>query len=123
MKKLFNTRDRMPDDMIDGFVASYPALVAPGTHPRVVLRGTPNPAKVVLLISRHEGELINRRAAAMMVEGEGRQVRLSSSMTTSAPPPRDRRRTAVAPPAPSSSMKSSAPPPKPARPSTPRHPW
>lgn len=128
MKKLFNTRDRMPDDMIDGFVAAYPSLVARGTHPRVVLRAHPNPAKValligngcghepiamgfvgqglldgnvvgdvfaapppdmildglrqvtgpqgtVLLISRHEGDVINGRAAAMMAEDEGLLVR------------------------------------------------
>ena len=38
MKKLVNAPDRIVDDMIDGFVAAYPGLVARGAHPRVVRR-------------------------------------------------------------------------------------
>jgi phosphoenolpyruvate---glycerone phosphotransferase subunit DhaK len=128
VKKLFNTRDRMPDDMIDGFVAAFPGLVARGKHPRVVRRATPASGKValligngcghepiamgfvgrglldgnvvgdvfaapppdlilqglrevtgpegtVLLISRHEGDVINGMAAAMLAEDEGLRVR------------------------------------------------
>ena len=41
MKKLFNFKNRMPDDMIDGFIAAYPGLVARGAHPRVVRRAFP----------------------------------------------------------------------------------
>ena len=43
MKKLVNAPDRIVDDMIDGFVAAYPGLVARGTHPRVVRRAMPAP--------------------------------------------------------------------------------
>ena len=128
MKKLFNTRDRMPDDMIDGFVAAYPGLVARGQHPRVVRRAQLTPGKValligngcghepiamgfvgrglldanvvgdvfaapppdlilqglrevtgpegtILLISRHEGDVINGMAAAMLAGDEGLRVR------------------------------------------------
>ena len=128
MKKLFNSRDRMPDDMIDGFIAAYPSLVARGRHPRVVRRANPSPGKValmigngcghepiamdfvgrglldanvvgdvfaapppdlileglrevtgpqgtVLLISRHDGDVINGMAAAMMAQDEGLIVR------------------------------------------------
>ena len=128
MKKLFNTRDRMPDDMIDGFVAAYPGLVARGRHPRVVRRAIPATGKValligngcghepiamgfvgrglldanvvgdvfaapppdlilqalrevtgpegtLLLISRHEGDVINGMAAAMLAGDEGLRVR------------------------------------------------
>jgi dihydroxyacetone kinase-like protein len=124
MKKLFNSKDRMPDDMIDGFVAAYPTLVRRGTHPRLVRRRALTPGKVslligngcghepiamgfvgqglldgnvvgdvfaapppdmilaglrevtgpagsVLLISRHEGDVINGMAAAMQAEDEG----------------------------------------------------
>ena len=128
MKKLFNTRDRMPDDMIDGFIAAYPGLVARGQHPRVVRRAQMTPGKValvigngcghepiamgfvgrglldanvvgdvfaappadmilqglrevagpegtILLISRHEGDVINGMAAAMLAGDEGLRVR------------------------------------------------
>ena len=128
MKKLFNSRESMVDDMIDGFVAAFPALVARGTHPRLVRRAVPDggkvalligngsghepiamgfvgrglldgnvvgdvfaapppdsildglrevtgPAGTVLLISRHEGDVINGMAAAMMAQDEGRDVR------------------------------------------------
>ena len=37
MKKLFNSKERMPDDMIDGFVAAYPEIIR-GQDPRVVRR-------------------------------------------------------------------------------------
>ena len=128
MKKLFNTRDRMPDDMIDGFIAAYPSLVARGQHPRVVRRAQMTPGKValvigngcghepiamgfvgrglldanvvgdvfaapppdmilqglrevagpegtILLISRHEGDVINGMAAAMLAGDEWLRVR------------------------------------------------
>ena len=128
MKKLFNTKDRMPDDMIDGYVAAFPTLVARGRHPRLVRRAVPNPGKValligngcghepiamgfvghglldgnvvgdvfaapppdmilaglrevtgplgtVLLISRHEGDVINGMTAALMAADEGLLVR------------------------------------------------
>lgn len=124
MKKLFNFKNRMPDDMIDGFIAAYPGLVARGAHPRVVRRAFPakgkvalligngcghepiamgfvgqglldanvvgdvfaapppemilqglrevtGPAGAILLISRHEGDVINSRQAALMAEDEG----------------------------------------------------
>ncbi len=128
MKKLFNSKDRMPDDMIDGFIAAYPGLVARGVHPRVVRRVTLDPGKVavviangsghepiamgfvgkglldanvvgdvftapppdmilaglrevtgpagaVLLVSRHEGDVINAMAAVMMADDAGLTVR------------------------------------------------
>lgn len=131
MKKLFNTKDRMPDDMIDGFVAAYPNIVMRGENERVVKRkhlrtidgdkvaliigngsghepiamgfvgeglldanvvgdvfAAPSPdhilegleevtgdAGAVLLISRHEGDVINGNAAAMMAQDDGLKVR------------------------------------------------
>lgn len=128
MKKLFNSKDRMPDDMIDGFVAAFPGLVGRGAHPRVVCRRHPalnkvalligngcghepiamgfvgkglldanvvgdvfaapspdlileglrqvtGPKGAVLLISRHEGDVMNGMAAAMMAEDAGLLVR------------------------------------------------
>ncbi|WDR02878.1 tagatose 1,6-diphosphate aldolase [Devosia algicola] len=129
MKKLINSRDRMPDDMIDGFVAAYPGIVARGANPRIVRRAQPKDrdsktvlligngcghepiamgfvgpglldanvvgdvfaapspdlilegirevtgkAGAVLLISRHEGDVINGNAAAMMAEDENLKV-------------------------------------------------
>ncbi|WP_299737707.1 dihydroxyacetone kinase subunit DhaK [uncultured Roseobacter sp.] len=129
MKKLFNTKERMPDDMIDGFVAAYPDIVCRGADPRVVRRKTlrtkegkvalligngsghepiamgfvgegvldanivgdvfaaPSPdailegieevcgdAGAVLLISRHEGDVINGNAAALMAQDDGLNV-------------------------------------------------
>lgn len=129
MKKLFNTKDRMPDDMIDGFIAAYPDIVARGAHPRVVRRkklrtksgkvalligngcghepiamgfvgqglldanvvgdvfAAPSPdvilegieevtgdAGAVLLISRHEGDVINGNTAAMLAQDDGLAV-------------------------------------------------
>lgn len=126
MKKLFNSQDRMADDMIDGFVAAYPTIVARGDNPRVVRRAivkpcdekvtlligngcghepiamgfvgeglldanivgdvftAPSPdliltgleevtgnAGSILLISRHEGDVINGNAAIMMAEDDG----------------------------------------------------
>lgn len=128
MKKLFNSRERMPDDMIDGFVAAYPQVMR-GDSPRVVRRtklrthdgkvalligngcghepiamgfvgeglldanvvgdvfAAPSAdailegveevtgdAGAVLLISRHEGDVINGNAAAMMARDDGRNV-------------------------------------------------
>ena len=130
MKKLINARDRIVDDMIDGFVAAYPGMVARGAHPRVVRRAAPAPADgktalligngsghepiamgfvgqglldanvvgdvfaapppemilegirevtgeagAVLLISRHEGDVINGNAAVMLAEEAGLNVR------------------------------------------------
>lgn len=130
MKKLFNAKERIVDDMIDGFVAAYPGIVARGANPRVVRRADPAPrdkkvalligngsghepiamgfvgeglldanvvgdvfaapspdlilegieevtgeAGAVLLISRHEGDVINGNAAAMMAEDDGLKVR------------------------------------------------
>lgn len=130
MKKLFNTKQRMADDMIDGFVAAYPNIVARGANPRVVHRAAPanadekvtlligngsghepiamgfvgaglldanvvgdvfaapspdlilegleevtGKAGSVLLISRHEGDVINGNAAAMMANDDGLSVR------------------------------------------------
>jgi len=139
MKKLFNDKERMPDDMIDGFVAAYPDIVQRGNNERVVRRtylrtgaksstadATPGkvalligngcghepiamgfvgeglldanvvgdvfsapsadlicegidevcgPAGAVLLISRHEGDVINGNAAAMMAQDDNLDVR------------------------------------------------
>lgn len=129
MKKLFNSKDRMPDDMIDGFIAAYPDLVMRGESPRVVRRtklrtkegkvalligngcghepiamgfvgeglldanvvgdvfAAPSPdfilegieevtgdAGAVLLISRHEGDVINGNTAAMLAQDDGLNV-------------------------------------------------
>ncbi|WP_299957549.1 dihydroxyacetone kinase subunit DhaK [uncultured Roseobacter sp.] len=129
MKKLFNTKERMPDDMIDGFVAAYPDVICRGADPRLVRRKTlrtkegkvalligngsghepiamgfvgeglldanvvgdvftaPSPdailegieevcgdAGAVLLISRHEGDVINGNAAALMAQDDGLNV-------------------------------------------------
>lgn len=129
MKKLFNTKNRMPDDMIDGFIAAYPTIVTRGDNPRVVRRvnlrtktgkvalligngcghepiamgfvgeglldanvvgdvfAAPSPdvilegleevtgdAGAVLLISRHEGDVINGNTAAMLAQDDGLNV-------------------------------------------------
>lgn len=129
MKKLFNSKERMPDDMIDGFVAAYPDIIARGAQPRVVRRknlrtkqgkvailigngcghepiamgfvgkglldanvvgdvfAAPSPdaifdgieevagdAGAVLLISRHEGDVINGNTAALMAQDDGLNV-------------------------------------------------
>lgn len=129
MKKLFNSKDRMPDDMIGGFVAAYPTIVTRGDNPRVVRRANlrtktgkvalligngcghepiamgfvgeglldanvvgdvfaaPSPdvilegleevtgdAGAVLLISRHEGDVINGNTAAMLAQDDGLNV-------------------------------------------------
>ena len=123
MTKVYNTRDTMPDDMIAGYVAAYPAQIALGANPRVVRRKTlrthgdkvavligngsghepiamgfvgeglldanvvgdvftapspdaildgidevTGPAGAVLLISRHEGDVINGNAAAFLAQ-------------------------------------------------------
>jgi dihydroxyacetone kinase-like protein len=130
MKKLFNTRERMVDDMIDGFIAAYPGVVSRGVNPRVVRRtvlrtredkvalligngsghepiamgfvGTglldanivgdvftapsadlilegieevAGSSGAVLLISRHEGDVINGRSAAALARDDGLNVR------------------------------------------------
>lgn len=129
MKKLFNSRETTPDDMIAGFVAAYPDLITLGATPRIVRRknlrtksgkvalligngcghepiamgfvgeglldanvvgdvfAAPSPdailegiedvtgdAGAVLLISRHEGDVINGNAAAMMAQDDGLNV-------------------------------------------------
>ena len=52
MKKLFNSKERMPDDMIDGYVAAYPNIVQRGVNTRLVRRTTlrTKEDKVALLI-------------------------------------------------------------------------
>ncbi len=130
MKKLFNSFERMADDMIDGFVAAYPNLVARGANSRVVRRAIPadgdkkvalvigngsghepiamgfigtglldanavgdvftapppelicagikevaGQAGVVVLISRHEGDVINGNAAALLAADQGVDAR------------------------------------------------
>ena len=129
MTKVYNTRETMPDDMIAGYVAAYPAQIALGANPRVVRRkslrthgdkvavligngsghepiamgfvgrgcwmptwwgrvhgASPDaildgidevtgPAGAVLLISRHEGDVINGNAAAFMAQDKGLDVR------------------------------------------------
>ncbi len=130
MKKFFNSKETMADDMIDGFIAAYPDIVAQGKNPRVVRRtklktkqgkvalligngsghepiamgfvgeglldanvvgdvfAAPSQdlilegieevtgdAGAVLLISRHEGDVINGNAAAMMAQDDGLNVR------------------------------------------------
>ena len=130
MRKLFNTKERMTDDMIDGFVAAYPGIVRRGKHPRIVCRkearendehvtiligngsghepiamgfvgvglldanvvgdvfAAPSPdlilegieevyakAGTLLLVSRHEGDVINANTAIMMAQDDGLNVR------------------------------------------------
>ena len=130
MKKLFNNKEQMPDDMISGFVAAYPDVVRRGVNPRVVQRtrlrtkedkvalligngcghepiamgfvgeglldanivgdvfSAPSAdliaegieevcgeAGAVLLISRHEGDVINGNAAALIAQEDGLDVR------------------------------------------------
>ena len=69
MKKLFNSLNRMADDMIDGFVAAYPTIVARGDNPRVVRRSIVKPCdeKVTLLI----GNGCGHEPIAMGFVGEG----------------------------------------------------
>ena len=129
MKKLFNSKERMPDDMIDGFVAAYPDIVCRGKYPRVVRRtnlrtkkdkvalligngcghepiamgfvgeglldanvvgdvfAAPSPdailegieevtgrAGAILLISRHEGDVINGNSAALLAQDDDLNV-------------------------------------------------
>ena len=130
MKKLYNDKARMVDDMIDGYVAAFPSIVSRGRHPRVVRRKklrthdekvailigngsghepiamgfvgeglldanivgdvftAPSPDLIlegleevvgspgaILLISRHEGDVINGNAAALMAQDDGLDVR------------------------------------------------
>lgn len=129
MKKLFNSKERMPDDMIAGFVAAYPEIVQMGSSPRVVRRtnlrtkdgkvalligngsghepiamgfvgeglldanvvgdvfAAPSADEIlegieevtgeagaILLISRHEGDVINGNGAALMAQDDGLNV-------------------------------------------------
>lgn len=128
MRKLLNARDTMVDDMVSGFVAAFPGLVARGRHPRLVRRALPKegaktrlligngsghepiamgfvgegmldgnvvgdvfaapspdlilaglreldaPGGTLLLISRHEGDVINGMEAALMAQDEGLAV-------------------------------------------------
>lgn len=69
MKKLLNSKERMVDDMIDGFVAAYPSLVARGVNPRVVRRASPADPdrKVALAIGNGSGH----EPIAMGFVGEG----------------------------------------------------
>ncbi|MBL4766576.1 MAG: dihydroxyacetone kinase subunit DhaK, partial [Rhodobacteraceae bacterium] len=69
MKKLFNSIERMADDMIDGFVAAYPGVVVRGNNPRVVRRVNlkPSDEKVTLLIGNGSGH----EPIAMGFVGEG----------------------------------------------------
>ena len=131
MKKLFNSAERMVDDMIDGFVSAYPQVERGSIDPRVVVRrrGKKKPdekvtlligngsghepiamgfvgkglldanvvgdvfaapsadlildgirevngkAGTILLISQHSGDVINGRAATMLAEELGLNVR------------------------------------------------
>ncbi len=52
MKKVINSRATIESDMIEGFVAAYPNVVAIGSNPRIVLRAKPADAsrKTALLI-------------------------------------------------------------------------
>lgn len=130
MKKLYNSKDRMPDDMIDGYVSAYPDIVQRGSNPRVVRRTRLRTKKdkvalligngcghepiamgfvgeglldanvvgdvfsapsadlivegieevcgesgAVLLISRHEGDVINGNDAALIAQDDGFDVR------------------------------------------------
>ena len=129
MKKLYNTKNTMPDDMIEGFVNAFPVIVKKGSNQRVVLRTNKKSDKKValligngsghepiamgfvgkglldanvvgdvfaaptsdlilegikeaysaagsiLLISRHEGDVINGRAACLDAQDEGMDVR------------------------------------------------
>lgn len=129
MKKLYNSKNSMPDDMIDGFVNAYPDIVKKGSNNRVVLRThkkdknkvslligngsghepiamgfvgegildanvvgdifaapssdlilegikeTYNDAGSILLISRHEGDVINGKAACLDANDKGMNVK------------------------------------------------
>ncbi len=71
MKKVFNSRETMADDMIAGFIAAFPDQVAFGASPRVVRRRdlrTKGPdGKVALLIGNGSGH----EPIAMGFVGEG----------------------------------------------------
>ena len=56
MKKLFNSKETMVDDMIDGFVAAFPQVCRSKKDARIVLRAkTKNPDRVRLLIGNGSG--------------------------------------------------------------------
>ncbi|WP_136658370.1 dihydroxyacetone kinase subunit DhaK [Nitratireductor sp. XY-223] len=69
MKKLFNSQERMVDDMIDGFVAVYPQVKRGENDSRIVVRRQPkdSDAKVTLLIGNGSGH----EPIAMGFVGEG----------------------------------------------------
>jgi dihydroxyacetone kinase-like protein len=68
MKKLFNSRDSMVEDMIAGFVAAFPGQVERGAHPRLVRRARPkDESKVTLVI----GNGCGHEPIAMGFVGEG----------------------------------------------------
>ncbi|MEM9780254.1 MAG: dihydroxyacetone kinase subunit DhaK, partial [Pseudomonadota bacterium] len=69
MKKLLNSKERMADDMIDGYVAAFPHLVTRGSNPRVVRRNNlrTQDGKVALLIGNGSGH----EPIAMGFVGEG----------------------------------------------------
>ncbi len=68
MKKLFNKKESMPDDMIEGFINAYPKIVKKGNHPRVILRvSKKNKSKVSLIIGNGSGH----EPIAMGFVGEG----------------------------------------------------
>ena len=69
MKKLVNEGNRIVDDMIDGFVAAFPGVVARGLNSRVVRRARPAPSesKVSILIGNGSGH----EPIAMGFVGEG----------------------------------------------------
>ena len=68
MTKVYNTRETMPDDMIAGYVAAYPAQIALGANPRVVQRKLRTHGdKVAVLIGNGSGH----EPIAMGFVGEG----------------------------------------------------
>ena len=69
MTKVYNTRETMPDDMIAGYVAAYPAQIALGANPRVVRRKKlrTHGDKVAVLIGNGSGH----EPIAMGFVGEG----------------------------------------------------
>ncbi len=70
MKKLFNARETMVDDMIDGFVSAYPQVRRGTIDPRIVVRARAQKdpdSKVTLLIGNGSGH----EPIAMGFVGEG----------------------------------------------------
>ncbi|MFT5364909.1 MAG: dihydroxyacetone kinase-like protein, partial [Dinoroseobacter sp.] len=69
MKKVYNSKQTMPDDMIAGFIAAYPAQVSLGASARVVRRThlRTKDGKVALLI----GNGCGHEPIAMGFVGDG----------------------------------------------------